>query len=1111
MLRSLVTSSLMALFAATALHAAAAEWPSPVKWKPDERALNSGLYIQPRAPAKREKVEFSVIEPSGVARKNHPVRGSLPLYRGELADVKKVRLLNSAGKEIPVQALATGFWPEKTARFLCIDFMTDLTANQEAKFTLEYGSEVKPATASSLKIAIGEAGKSADITNGLMGFSFKAGFEFLHITLPKQTKALKPVTGQAVICSDEKAGNPNKLPLQIDEVVVTEQGPVQATVHLTGHYGSDKSGPPPQRQIETWRYPVSLYLRIYAGSGQVYVEHSFGYNADEYKDFVQSYGLTIPTGLAKGKFSYGPDDATAAESPLGVRLNQFAHNEWTLSGKADATGKRFGGWGAIRDGANQVLIGMREAWQNWPVAIRAEENGDLTYEILGEKPGRVLDLRYEDRSKSPTTIIKSHSMYIGEALSWEYFNEDGNGSPGSSARGLMKIHELFFDFAPAAPATELTRAFQKSLVPWPGQKRFGDTKSFGHIAVYGDAQYDAAREYFSVLLEGYPLVHEANGLYGWVDWGDMPMISGMDGAKFTPWMAGGLGWSNGERALQSYFFHYAAGGGRRFLDLGRTFVHHTIGIDTEHAGGDAWAGGYYRHNQVHWRHWPNTRQGGYRGWHAFYWLTGDPEVGRLCIVEGADSPANSLTLDLAATRAEPSVGSDPQHAANYTVATCCWITTGDWRFARAHHAMAKLPALCIAQDKDFIGGWNFYRVDKDGEPADYQLCESGTGTLATGYFFTYGGDDQLVDWAALTGDPAAVDAIIGLLNRHNASAFQGYHSPEGLYVGAALLTHDPRVRGFLQHRYPMLGPIEKFRIENRKSPVTYKSANEWADLGGNILFFKNGLSIQGAQAYEFLYWAFANELLAKDPTPEIRMTATARVPVGKTVAPIDVDASASKKSGAEIVKYEWSLNGKAAGNGPKQTLQVPAGPNLVSVKVTDANGLFSSATTALTVWKSDVLYQLCFFGGPNEFIEGHQPYDDKVGYGWAEGGIQLDTGAGYADRDKARGCACFFTNQPKNVYSLKVEPGVYHLEAGGAALMMCSMMPVTLQGEVIAPGINKNTRGIEWHYNGDVKVGADGLIKIGIDWLLDDKGQRTKDILGNYPTGIMNYIVVKKK
>ena len=72
--------------------------------KPDPRAVASGLYIQPRAAAKTASIAFTVAEPSGIARKRWAVRGGLPIFRGELKDPTKIRLLDAGGKAVPSRA-----------------------------------------------------------------------------------------------------------------------------------------------------------------------------------------------------------------------------------------------------------------------------------------------------------------------------------------------------------------------------------------------------------------------------------------------------------------------------------------------------------------------------------------------------------------------------------------------------------------------------------------------------------------------------------------------------------------------------------------------------------------------------------------------------------------------------------------------------------------------------------------------------------------------------------------------------------------------------------------------------------------------------------------------
>jgi hypothetical protein len=816
-------------------------WPSPVTWQPDPRAVQSGLYIAPRPLAEKAQVAFTVTEPSGVARRNWPVRGAIPLFRGELKDANAVRLLDAAGKEIPVQGLPTAYWPEKTIRFLCLDFLTDLGPNEEKRFTLEYGTEFGGKKPEVWTLTTAEVGEG----RGVM-----PGFE-----------------ASAIVCGNDKGASPKEHPLTVEGPRIVEQGPVQMTFHFLGHYGDEKAFQPGDpNDKEVWRYPASIFFRVYRGSGHVYVEHTFGYNGDEYHDFVQSYSLTFQKPGAV-KFLYGKDGGEAAEAPLGVRLNQFAHNQWELTGRATANGKRFGGWAALQREDKRFLVAVRDAWQNWPVAFRAEENGNLTVEMLGEKPGRALDLRYEEEGSEPLRKIANHSMFFGDELTL-YYSSSNTAIMRGRARGIKKIHELLLDISTGdEAAAAVGKAHQLPLVPWPGQERFKETRALGDIGVYGEPKWDFLKGYFSVMFDGLSMTHEANGLYGWVDWGDLPMCNSPKDGKFKMEMDGGVGWSNGERAMAPYLYHYAAGGGRRFLDLGRAMVHHTIGIDTEHPGGDMRHGAYHRHNQVHWRHNDaGTRQGGYRGWHNYYWLTGDPEVGRLAILEGLDSPAQRTMMDLRTESKDVRVGYDYQHCASHLLAHVCWITTGDWRYARAHPAIVKLWKIAGEEGKATQQGWVFFDL-KDGEPVGYKLAQPGA---QLGYWLTYGGDDLLLEWAALTGDPNAVDAILLQGKFHGKGSVPNgpealYHSPEALYLGLACL--DPghtELKRLLQQRLWANTNLKRFRDQKLTTTGDYKSAEDW-DRYGTYLYRKNGFSIHGAQGLEVLHLMRAMELLKTEP------------------------------------------------------------------------------------------------------------------------------------------------------------------------------------------------------------------------------------------------------
>jgi len=346
-----------------------------------------------------------------------------------------------------------------------------------------------------------------------------------------------------------------------------------------------------------------------------------------------------------------------------------------------------------------------------------------------------------------------------------------------------------------------------------------------------------------------------------VDWGDVPMCAQPKDGKFGLPFAGGVGWSNGERALAPYLYLYAAGGRRKLLDMPRPYVHHTLGIDTEHRGGEYRHGNYHRHDQVHWRERnPQTpRQSGYRAWHVYHWLTGDPEVRRLALSAGIDAEAYRHNMDLRAETKNATLKLGGNLSAVHHLANMCWMTTGDWRYARAHHAIAAFTARQREQGRGIA--WGTPITVAGGEPKEIVLGKPGG---LAGYWFTYGADDLLLDWVSLTGDPAAVRAILAEGKIHSG-AYSSYHSPEAFYLALAYLDpKHPKLKSFLNRRLWMTPNLRRFRDAKRKAPDAYTSAEHWHGFGTS-LYGKNGFSIWAAQGLEALHTILAMERLGIEP------------------------------------------------------------------------------------------------------------------------------------------------------------------------------------------------------------------------------------------------------
>lgn len=96
-------------------------------------------------------IELRVVERQGMARVAEPVTFAVPFPKGELHSAEQVRLLRD-GKEVPAQFRATGLWrPADGIRWLLVDLQTDIAANAQTTYTLEYGDGIsasaKPAAA----------------------------------------------------------------------------------------------------------------------------------------------------------------------------------------------------------------------------------------------------------------------------------------------------------------------------------------------------------------------------------------------------------------------------------------------------------------------------------------------------------------------------------------------------------------------------------------------------------------------------------------------------------------------------------------------------------------------------------------------------------------------------------------------------------------------------------------------------------------------------------------------------------------------------------------------------------------------------------------------------
>jgi hypothetical protein len=150
-------------------------------------------FIAPAEAVSKKSLPLEVMDPNGVERVNWPISGGIPMPRGELRNVTNIRMLNSEGKEIPVQGEILGYWPEvkregkapipASIMWLGVTFLGDIKENEKSKFTLEYGTNVKTAVLPANPVKSITKKDTVNISNGLISLNIGKTEKFLQSVL----------------------------------------------------------------------------------------------------------------------------------------------------------------------------------------------------------------------------------------------------------------------------------------------------------------------------------------------------------------------------------------------------------------------------------------------------------------------------------------------------------------------------------------------------------------------------------------------------------------------------------------------------------------------------------------------------------------------------------------------------------------------------------------------------------------------------------------------------------------------------------------------------------------------------------------------------------------
>ncbi|MFC1672349.1 hypothetical protein ACFL01_04370, partial [Planctomycetota bacterium] len=403
-------------------------------------------------------VPLTVRENQGVERKAWPASFGVPMPIGLVKDTKALRLLDSAGKEVPCQfnELSRHWGWDNSLRWVLVCFQADVPANGSAVYTL---TNDKPASPVKEGITIKESDDAIVVSAGELQVEFSRKkcslFESVRVGGTQIVKAaahdgprattekqdFERRTGRRWAAHGwESSVKLGQRPIKQadyygdigtpDEVVIERNGPMHVVVRVSGTFRPAEEG---KDVLEFGPYNFAYRVHLYKGKDYVRVEHSVENSRFAWPRFqVKLIDHSLWTTLALGKnlsCTYGGVDgkSESAKVKAGETLSIYGDKAKAVNVQwVDLEGK------GMRVGVGRRLLG-----------------GDAqAFDII-----------------DGTLAVRPYSIYFGEAHPISSMNKKSWGRNSFSLDyGSRVSFDFYYRFA-KGKGTDLATLVKGSL--WP--------------------------------------------------------------------------------------------------------------------------------------------------------------------------------------------------------------------------------------------------------------------------------------------------------------------------------------------------------------------------------------------------------------------------------------------------------------------------------------------------------------------------------------------------------------------------------------------------------------------------------------------------------------------
>ena len=527
------------------------------------------------AVASAEALPLRQTSPSPVTAESWSFVTGIPIPRGELRDVKAVRLLGAEGKEMPAQFEALAHWSPKrdSVKWLRVIFNAPVVKDQTPEYSLRFGPGVTaPLVARPVRVK--EDLATVTVDTGAIAFtvSRKAGGCLMSVVREgRETYCADPADGPYVT---DDAGTVYRAAFDENPLItVEESGPLRAVVRVESWHHVDTSrstegvgpaGPKLNKSI----------VRYYAFAGQPYIEMDWTFiiTADTDKVRFRDIGLRLAgqSGARIGLEGGMDKNMELAEGYLLQKKSDLyvVRRKQEQAFVEAGQGQKAPGWVANR----QFSLVMRDFWQTFPRELEVQKpclilhawpgHGEYDTDWFAEPTtppaadtsppdiggatgvkltpayfqwlqrwhhGAVLDFRYPDWWRNPIVAGTRQTeswldkIYPLGNRTWEFFGlwsaaEMPKGIVKEIATGTSRTQRLLLDFSGDG---EEAQAARRALFLANPHVWASDPEWLAKTRALGPIYTPAARNWDGASLKSWEQVDKQK-FYGLWLWGNMP-------------------------------------------------------------------------------------------------------------------------------------------------------------------------------------------------------------------------------------------------------------------------------------------------------------------------------------------------------------------------------------------------------------------------------------------------------------------------------------------------------------------------------------------------------------------------------------------------------------